>query len=77
MAKTKTNNIYISQQGVDIHIFGIFINYTDKKERHHSDYPYKFSFKCEDANCHKILILDHILLKLDRGVNEYLYFPHA
>ena len=48
-----------------------------KKETHHYDFPVKFTFNYENANCHKILNFDLISLKLKRGVDENLCFPHA
>ena len=35
----------------------------------------KFSFQCENVTCHEILISDDIFLKLECGVDEYLYLP--
>ena len=39
----------------------------DKKETQQSDFPVKF----ENANYHKILISDQIILNLECGVDEY------
>ena len=49
--------------------------YPTKKETHHYDFPIKFSFWYENVNCHDLLISDQILLKLECGVDEYLYLP--
>ena len=34
---------------------------------HKKDFPVKFSFNCENANYHKILVSDQILIKLQYG----------
>ena len=46
-----------------------------KKESQQQDFPVKFSFKCQNANCHKILSFKQISTKLELGLDEYLCFP--
>ena len=53
----------------------IILIYPTKKETHHYDFPIQISFKYENVNCHEIFISDRILLKVECGVDEYLYFP--
>ena len=49
--------------------------YPTKKETHHYDFPIKFSFNYGNVTRHEILISDHVFLKLEYGVDEYLYLP--
>ena len=49
--------------------------YPTKKETHHYDFPIKTSFLYENVNCHEIFISEQIVLKIERDVDEYLYFP--
>ena len=46
-----------------------------KKKRTTTIFPIKFSFYYENVTGHNIFISIQIFLRLERGVDEYLYHP--
>ena len=50
-------------------------NIPDKKRNATVRFSVKFSFFCQNANCHKMLSFDQISPKLECGIDEYLCFP--
>ena len=54
-------------------IYIFYYKYTQTKRNAPLDFLVKLSFKYENVSCHKILISEKILLKLECGVDKYLY----
>ena len=55
---------------------GLKINYTQqKKKRTTTIFPLRSPFNNKNVNCNEIFISDQILLKLECGIAEYLFFP--
>ena len=48
-----------------------------KKKKRNSTIFLKFSIYCANTNCNKIIIFDQILLKLECGVDKYMFLPYT
>ena len=72
-SERKDNSGWKSMIGLFLLISFTNIYTQQKKETHHYDFHIKLSFWYENVNCHDLLISDQILLKLEFGVDEYLF----